>query len=260
LRIIVGLGNPGKNYELTRHNVGFRVLDQLATEFGAKFGQDKHLQAEMSKVAISANQVVLVKPTTFMNLSGLSVRAIASWYKVSQENILVIHDDVSLDLGRMRLQKGGGAGGQHGVESIIESLGGEKNFHRIKIGVGPDPGGERRADYVLSCFPKDEASLVELVIWFSSRAALDWLECGVEAAMNKFNSGDLTSFRGQDSQMLESAKKVLAELVLSSKSKGSLNAKAAILSMLQKNSNSPSAIDLSAASQERQTPSQPDEH
>ena len=191
LRIIVGLGNPGKNYESTRHNAGFRVLDWLGTEYGATFSTAKHLKAEISKVTISSNQVLLVKPSTFMNLSGLSVGAVASWYKVPLGDFLVIYDDVSLPLGKMRFQKTGGAGGQHGIESIIDTLGGAKEFNRLKVGVGPDPGGDMRANYVLSSVPVVDRPLFERVIEHAAQAASYWVSKGIDKAMNDFNGTDL---------------------------------------------------------------------
>lgn len=193
LKIIVGLGNPGKHYEATRHNLGFVILDRLGTKFGADFQAVKHLKADVSKTTINGNPVLLVKPTTYMNLSGLSVSAVTSWYKVPIADFLIIHDDVSLPLGKIRLQKSGGAGGQHGVESIIESLGGAKDFNRLKIGVGPDPGGDLRANFVLSVVPEADRSLLERVVDLSLDAALCWLNEDIKAAMNEFNGKDLAN-------------------------------------------------------------------
>ena len=193
MKIIVGLGNPGKNYESTRHNVGFRVVECIGTEFGAVFAAEKHMKAEVGKVTIAASQVLLVKPMTFMNMSGLSVGAASSWYKVQLEDFLIIHDDVSLPLGKLRFQKAGGAGGQHGVESNIETLGGKKNFNRLKVGVGPDPGGERRANYVLSPVPESDRSLYEEMVQKSAKAASFWVSQGIAEAMNQFNSTDLSA-------------------------------------------------------------------
>ncbi|PWT96660.1 MAG: aminoacyl-tRNA hydrolase, partial [Candidatus Melainabacteria bacterium] len=191
LKIIVGLGNPGKNYESTRHNVGFRVVDRIGIEYGATFSPEKHLKAEVSKISSATQPVLLVKPSTYMNLSGLSVGALASWYKVELEDFLIIHDDVSLPLGRLRFQKAGGAGGQHGVESIIDTLGGAKHFNRLKVGVGPDPGGDLRAGYVLSAVPETDRPLYEKVIERSAQAASSWVGQDIDKVMNQFNNTDL---------------------------------------------------------------------
>jgi PTH1 family peptidyl-tRNA hydrolase len=187
LKIIVGLGNPGLSYEGTRHNIGFKVVDLFSTKYGAAFKQDKHLSAETAKYKYDSQDILLVKPLTYMNLSGQAVVAVKNWYKVELSDILIIHDDVSLPLGKIRLQKHGGAGGQHGVESIIEHFGDQRNFDRLKIGVGPDPGGERRKDYVLSAFLANEQELLLSSLSLADRATLVWLEKGIDVAMNQCN-------------------------------------------------------------------------
>lgn len=191
MKLIVGLGNPGISYEATRHNVGFKVIDRLATKYGAHFRQAKHLMSDTAKYKHDSQDILLVKPLTYMNLSGEAVVAVKNWYKVNLDDILIIHDDVSLPLGRVRLQKNGGAGGQHGVESIIEHFGGSKDFDRLKIGVGPDPGGERRKDYVLSPFPESENEILMSALSLAEEATLVWLEKGIDFAMNKCNGIDL---------------------------------------------------------------------
>jgi len=187
MKILVGLGNPEKRYENTRHNAGFHVIDYLATKHGAEFKLMKDFRSHVVKTILVQHEVLLVKPNTYMNLSGQAVSAIVNWFKVPISELLVIHDDVSLPLGRIRLQKGGGAGGQHGVESIIASLGGDKEFHRIKIGVGPDPGGDRRADYVLSSVPIVDVELWNTSIAKSAEAVLTWLDKGWQPTMNVYN-------------------------------------------------------------------------
>ena len=192
MKVIVGLGNPGLQYQSTRHNVGFRVLDRLGTALGATFSDTKRLKADIAKLTVASDTVLLVKPTTFMNLSGVSFVAVLQWYKVPLSDFLVIHDDVSLRLGRLRFQKGGGAGGQHGIESIIESLQGEKNFDRLKIGVGPDPGGWDRAEYVLSPVPELQEAVLENVMNCAQEGAMFWREHGIDQAMNIYNGIDLS--------------------------------------------------------------------
>lgn len=191
MKVIVGLGNPGAQYAATRHNIGFTILDRCCTTGSGAFTPARHLKAHTCKLALGSQAVFLAKPDTYMNDSGLSVAAILSWFKVPNSNLLVIHDDVSLPLGRLRFQKEGGAGGQHGIESIIEHLSGAKNFNRLKIGVGPDPGGDLRAQYVLSKFPEEQKDLVNQIIDWSYKAALVWLEQGIQEAMNNFNGSDL---------------------------------------------------------------------
>jgi PTH1 family peptidyl-tRNA hydrolase len=193
VKIIVGLGNPGPRYEMTRHNVGFRVVHALGTSYGGEFKTEKKFQAEICKVPIEGQDVVLVKPLTMMNLSGHAFIAVKNWYKVPLESFLVVHDDVSIALGRLRLQRQGGAGGQHGVESIIEQLGGEKGFDRLKFGVGPDPGGALRADYVLGTFPVAQEDLLENSLDIAGRAVKIWLKEGIQGAMNAFNGINLAS-------------------------------------------------------------------
>jgi len=191
LKVFVGLGNPGLNYQRTRHNVGFRVLDRLSDKLGVVFASDKQFAADFARAIVGKETVLLAKPMTFMNDSGQCVATIKTWFKVNLKDFLIIHDDVSLPLGRIRLQKNGGAGGQHGVESIIEQVGGEGEFNRLKIGVGPDPGGEIRANYVLSPFPESDQPVLDRVLDLSEQAALAWLTQGIEVTMNQFNGINL---------------------------------------------------------------------
>jgi PTH1 family peptidyl-tRNA hydrolase len=187
MKLIVGLGNPGYEFELTRHNAGFQVLDDLSTVSGGEWKIAKNLQSAIIKGRLANHDVVLAKPTTYMNESGRAVVAILQWFKMTPEDLYVVHDDVSLDLGRLRLQAGGGAGGQHGVESIIANLGGNKNFARLKFGVGPDPGGAVRAAYVLKRIPEGDRALYEKCISTARDAILCLLEQGMPKAMNTFN-------------------------------------------------------------------------
>jgi PTH1 family peptidyl-tRNA hydrolase len=191
MKLIVGLGNPGHEYELTRHNAGFQVLDRLSTISGGEWKIAKNLHAAIIKGRLADQDVVLAKPVTYMNLSGGAVVAILQWFKITPADLYVVHDDVSLDLGRMRIQSGGSAGGQHGVESTIASLGGNKNFARLKFGVGPDPGGAMRADYVLKKIPEYDRALYEKCIVTAGEAMTCMLVQGVQKAMNTFNGIDL---------------------------------------------------------------------
>lgn len=187
MKLVVGLGNPGLQYEWTRHNAGFMVVTSLAIKAEAHFSPKKSLFCDLAKTSIGSQEVLLVKPTTYMNDSGKAVQALLSWYKLSPDEMLVIHDDVSLPLGKIRLQKAGGAGGQHGIESIMQSLGGAKSFDRLKFGVGPDPGGELRAGYVLSRLPERDRDLCNQVVEVAQEAVKLWVTNGILESMNRFN-------------------------------------------------------------------------
>jgi PTH1 family peptidyl-tRNA hydrolase len=193
MKLIVGLGNPGPQYLTTRHNAGFWVTDRLATKYGAdKFRLEQKFSAYLLKVQIAGEQVWLAQPDTFMNLSGQAVLSILNFYKLEPSSLLVIHDDVALPLGKLRVQSGGGAGGQHGIENIILRLGGMKDFDRLKFGVGPDPGGARRADYVLASVPSELVELKMKMIDYAVEACALWVREGAKAASNRFNGLDLT--------------------------------------------------------------------
>lgn len=200
IKVIVGLGNPGPTYEHTRHNIGWQVLDKLATEIGATFKQEKYLQADIAKFErrdgaaanpINRTTIFFVKPLTYMNLSGEAVHKVHSWFKIPLQNFIVIHDDVALPLGRIRMQSGGGAGGNHGIESIIAKFGGLRDFDRLKFGVGPDPGGDVRANYVLSRVPEGDRELLEKSMDLACKAVKSWLRYGMTKTMNQFNGINL---------------------------------------------------------------------
>jgi peptidyl-tRNA hydrolase, PTH1 family len=190
MKVIVGLGNPGLQYEKTRHNVGFCVMDLLGTELGGDWKQSRDFNAFFSKTKFKDEDVVVLKPLTYMNLSGQAVSAVVRWFKVDLKDVLVIHDDVSLPLGRIRVQKGGGAGGQHGIESIIECMG-SNGFDRIKVGVGPDPGGALRASFVLSAVRPDDAKLWTDSLELAMKAARTWLKEGADVTANRYNGKNL---------------------------------------------------------------------
>ena len=183
--LIVGLGNPGSKYAKNRHNIGFRVVDALAERVGAKLDTDKH-KGIIGKGVIGGEKVIFAKPLTYMNLSGECVRSVADFYKIPAENIIIVFDDISLDVGKLRVRKKGSAGGHNGIKSIIAHLGTEA-FPRLKFGVGDKPKGMDLADYVLGNFSaEDEAILKNEII-----RACDAVECmvteGCDAAMNKYN-------------------------------------------------------------------------
>ena len=184
--IIAGLGNPGKEYENTRHNIGFDVIDRLAEEENIAVMESKH-KALIGKGYVAGQKVILAKPQTFMNLSGESIREIVDYYKVDDTaELIVISDDISLDVGQLRIRKKGSAGGHNGIKHIIQQLG-TQNFVRIKVGVGAKPKGWDLADHVLGRFDKDDRALVEEAQERACKAVELILTDSVDAAMNEYN-------------------------------------------------------------------------
>lgn len=185
MKLIVGLGNPGSKYELTRHNIGFLVVDQLADQFAEGSFKSKG-KALITEAKIGAEKVLLVKPQTFMNLSGQGIVPLANFYKIAPTDIVVIYDDLDLDVGQIRLRPKGGSGGHNGIKSLIQLLGTE-NFPRLKIGIGRPPEGWQTADYVLSRFTDEEWSLIKEVISKGAAAVHLMITEGIEQGMNKYN-------------------------------------------------------------------------
>ncbi len=184
--IIVGLGNPTNEYAGTRHNVGFDVIDQIADKYNISVTERKH-RAFCGKGVIGGQKVILVKPQTYMNLSGESVRSVLDFYKVDVETeLLVIFDDVSLDVGQLRIRKRGSAGGHNGIKNIIQHLG-TNVFHRIKVGIGEKPKDFDLVDYVLGHFSKGEKEQMEEGYKKAVNAVELMLQGEVDAAMNEFN-------------------------------------------------------------------------
>jgi len=182
--LIVGLGNPGARYRETRHNLGFWVVDRIAREEGLDWKQ-----RDRAFVAPWAGGW-LVKPTTYMNASGEAVAPLARYYEIPPERILVVHDDMDLPLGRLRLRRGGSAGGQKGVKSVIEHLGTDR-FDRLRIGIGRPPEGWDAASWVLSKFRPEERPLAEKAAAAAAEAARVWLSEGLQQAQQRFNGLDL---------------------------------------------------------------------
>jgi PTH1 family peptidyl-tRNA hydrolase len=166
--LVVGLGNPGAEYADTRHNLGFRAVDELAARLGAKTFKDKH-QSLLAETKLGDAKLLLLKPQTFMNNSGLAVQSAAAWHKVLPAKLIVIYDDVDLEVGQIRVRNKGSAGGHHGMESIISSLG-ENEFARIRIGIGrPSPIGDV-SDYVLQKIPPAEREALQLAVFAAADA------------------------------------------------------------------------------------------
>ena len=184
--IIAGLGNPTKEYEGTRHNIGFAVIDKLSDEYNIDMNIKKH-KAICGKGVIDGNKVLLVKPQTYMNLSGESVRSLVEYYKVDPETeLLIIFDDISLDVGQLRIRKKGSAGGHNGIKNIIANLG-TSVFQRIKVGVGEKPKGYDLADYVLGRFSKEERELIKEGFECAAEAVAMITAGEIDQAMNKYN-------------------------------------------------------------------------
>lgn len=183
--IIAGLGNPSKEYEKTRHNAGFDTIDILADKLGISIGEKKH-RAFCGKGIIGGERVLLLKPQTFMNNSGESLRDAADFYKVEPEQILVIYDDISLEPGQLRIRKKGSAGGHNGIKSIIAHLG-TQDFPRVRIGIGAKPERMDLADYVLSRFSAAEREKMEEAFRDGADAVKIFLTEGADAAMNRYN-------------------------------------------------------------------------
>lgn len=184
--IIAGLGNPTREYDGTRHNAGFSVIDMLAERMGINVTEKKH-KALCGKGVLNGQKVVLAKPQTFMNLSGESVRAMADFYKLTPEQVIIIYDDISLEPGQLRIRSKGSAGGHNGIKSIIACLG-TQEFPRIKVGVGDKPKNMDLADYVLSRFSKGEQELMDSAFSEAADAVVMMLAEGIGPAMNHFNA------------------------------------------------------------------------
>nr|WP_295678122.1 aminoacyl-tRNA hydrolase [uncultured Lachnoclostridium sp.] len=183
--IIIGLGNPTREYEATRHNIGFDAITRLADDYYISLDTKKH-KAICGKGMIGGEKVILAKPQTFMNLSGESVRELIDFYKVTKEEIIVIYDDISLDVGQLRIRTKGSAGGHNGIKNIIAHLGSDE-FCRIKIGVGDKPRNWDLADYVLARFPKEEEPVVRDALAKASKACETIITEGTQVAMNFYN-------------------------------------------------------------------------
>jgi len=186
--IVAGLGNPGSRYETTRHNVGFMTLDRLARELGVAFRRApmRGAPAMAARARRDGIDAVLLKPHTYMNLSGLAVRAAASYYGVGPESIIVVYDDLDLEVGRIRIRARGSSGGHRGMRSVIDEMGTEE-IVRVRIGIGRPPPWEDSADYVLSSFVPEELPLMSDAITNAAKAILCIMAEGVEAAQTEFN-------------------------------------------------------------------------
>jgi len=185
MKLIVGLGNPGSRYADTRHNVGWRVAEELAAAAGAGSWREK-FDAAVTDGSCGAEKLVIMRPLTFMNHSGLAVRQAMEFWKLALADLLVVLDDMALEVGRIRLRADGSAGGHNGLESVIGHLGSD-GFARVRVGIGPAPPVDEHVDFVLSPFAKTERAAIDEAIGRAADAARCWATVGIEAAMNRFN-------------------------------------------------------------------------
>ena len=185
MKLVVGLGNPGRRYQGTRHNIGYAVLAELARKLGG--GPPKaQFHGAVVEAKLSDQKVLLLSPTTFMNLSGTSVREARSFYKLADEDLLVICDDLNLPVGKLRFRARGSSGGQKGLEDIIRRLATEE-FSRLRVGVGTAPDGWNWADYVLSRFTAEELPVVKQAVGVAADSVAVWAREGIDFCMNQYN-------------------------------------------------------------------------
>ncbi len=185
MHLIVGLGNPGKKYDKTRHNVGFDFIDKLASDYNIQFKTNKKQKAEVGMGFIGIHKVILVKPSTYMNLSGEAVRAVMDYYGVDYDDIIVVYDDMDLDIGKIKLRPKGSSGGHNGIKSIISHLG-TQEFKRIKVGIGKHQFMST-VDYVLGKFETENRLLIDESIVRSIMATKSYLDSTFTDAMNNYN-------------------------------------------------------------------------
>ena len=185
--IIAGLGNPGFQYSETRHNIGFSVLEKVAHELGFKFMYSSRFSSEKAIFDTNGQKILFVRPMLYMNRSGQPISDYIRYYKVTSENVLIIHDDLDLPTGHIKAAHGGGAGGHNGILSIIECLSGNK-FPRLKIGIGRPRYGEPIEDFVLKPFYTDEREAVSQAVMLAAKASVMFVTDGIEAVMNRFNN------------------------------------------------------------------------
>jgi len=185
MKLVVGLGNPGRRYQKTRHNVGFAVLGELARKFGTG-GVKAKFHGELVEADLDGQRALLLSPLTYMNRSGTAVQAAMSFYKLVQEDLLVLCDDMNLPVAQLRIRAKGSSGGQKGLEDIVRRLGTEE-FSRLRIGIGRPPENWDWADYVLSRFDKQESAEIEQTVCRAADAVAAWARQGIEVCMNRYN-------------------------------------------------------------------------
>lgn len=183
--LIVGLGNPEKDYSNTRHNMGFNVVNQLARQYDIEINKNK-FQGLYGNGMIEKEKVILLKPQTFMNLSGKSIREIIQFYKIEMEQLIVIYDDIDIEAGEIKIRKAGGAGTHNGMKSVVQELN-SQNFKRIRVGIGKPERKEDLMEYVIGAIPKEEKEKLDKGIQLAKEAIIEMIKNGIDTAMNKFN-------------------------------------------------------------------------
>ncbi len=186
MKVIVGLGNPGKRYQQTPHNVGFDVIDKVACDISCELRRSFRFKARIGRGLFGGEEILLVKPETYMNLSGRAVAPILRYRKLTPADMILVADDADLDIGMLRIRVRGSSGGHNGVASVIQSVGSE-DFVRVRIGVGRDQSGRGLVEHVLTAFSPNERKLVDEVVVRAGQSVFCVLESGVEEAMNRFN-------------------------------------------------------------------------
>ena len=186
--LLIGLGNPGREYKDTRHNFGFMLIDRLAVRLNAR-GMKVQSKAIVTNAIYEDRKLILAKPQTYMNLSGQSVQGLVNFYKIPLTNVMVLSDDLDIPFGTIRIRAAGGPGGQRGLSSVIESLA-TKDFPRLRLGIGRPPGRMDPANFILQNFSRDEMKSISEILDTAADAVLEFVKNGLNAAMNKFN-GDV---------------------------------------------------------------------
>lgn len=185
MKLVAGLGNIGDKYLFTRHNIGFMAVDMIALNNNLNFKEDKKLKCFITKYKLAGEDVILIKPTTFMNLSGEAVIAVMNYFKIDIKDVIIIYDDIDLPLGKMRIRSNGSSGGHNGIKSIIKHLNSE-DFARIKLGIGPQPAIKSEA-FVLQNFSNEQLADVKSIIKKAAEAVEFYFQEGIANAQNKFN-------------------------------------------------------------------------
>lgn len=191
--LIAGLGNPGREYEYTKHNIGFRVVSNLADKHKIRGEFSSKFKALVGKGNILGIDTIIVEPLTFMNCSGFSILTILNWYKIDLSNLIVVYDDMDINLGKIRFRPDGSDGGHKGVKSIIEHAGGKTDFNRLRVGIGPRPDYIDRINFVLTTFSPEQEKLLSKTINLATEGLEHFVKEDIQSAMNKYNGTDLVS-------------------------------------------------------------------
>ena len=186
MRLIIGLGNPGRNYRYSRHNIGFLIIDRLAEDFGIKIKLDAKAKSYIGKGTIAGKQVILAKPLWYMNLSGVAVKLLLKRYKLNIQDLLVAFDDLDLEYGKLRIKPSGGSGGHKGVESIRDYLN-SSDFVRLRLGIGRRKRKSEVSNYVLNKWNQRQKRQLNEYLERASACCKAWVACGIDKAMNEFN-------------------------------------------------------------------------